>query len=174
MAAPRSTVVRQAAGGLPASSSYSPVLCAVPRTPAPTFKITRQPPLIVAPDRPTPRQSLYLSNIDDQAGLRYQIPWVLFYCSDSSKKKNEQDPVKVVKEALAKVLVHFYPLAGRLRDADNGNSRWTALAKVFFSLKRMPIFPWKTLEISIHLFLVEMTLSIMFRDRKTSQTAHYF
>ena len=120
MAAPRSTVVRQAAGGLPASSSYSPVLCAVPRTPAPTFKITRQPPLIVAPDRPTPRQSLYLSNIDDQAGLRYQIPWVLFYCSDSSKKKNEQDPVKVVKEALAKVLVHFYPLAGRLRDADNG------------------------------------------------------
>ena len=67
----------------------------------------------------TPRQSLYLSNIDDQTGTRDHIRKILFYRSDSSKKKNEEDPVKVVKEALAKVLVHFYP-AGRLRDADNG------------------------------------------------------
>nr|AJP06254.1 CHAT4 [Pinus tabuliformis] len=120
MAVLSSTTVRQAAGRLAAYSS-SGVLCALPRTP-PNFTITRQPPLFVAPDRPTPRQSLDLSNIDDQRGLRYHIPKLLFYRSDSdsSKKKNEKDPVKVVKEALAKVLVHYYPFAGRLRNADNG------------------------------------------------------
>eukprot|EP00253_Pinus_taeda_P011129 PITA_11129 len=120
MAVLRSMTVRQAAWRLAAYSS-SGVLCALPRT-APNFTITRQPPLLVAPDRPTPRQSLYLSNIDDQPGTRYHVPKLLFYRSDSdsSKKKNEEDPVKVVKEALAKVLVHYYPFAGRLRDADNG------------------------------------------------------
>ena len=118
MAVLRSTVVRQAARLAPSSSSAA-VLCAVPSTP-PTFTIIRQPPLIVAPDRPTPRRSLYLSNLDDQAGVRYQIPRVLFYRSDCSKKKNAKDPVKIIKEALAKVLVHYYPFAGRLRDADNG------------------------------------------------------
>jgi hypothetical protein len=33
--------------------------------------------------------------------------------------KDEEDPVKVVKEALPKVLVHYYPFAGRLRDLDS-------------------------------------------------------
>lgn len=115
MAVLRSTTVSQAA------YSSSGVLCALPRT-APNFTITRKPPVFVAPDRPTPRQSLYLSNLDDQRGVRYHIPRLLFYRSDSDswKKKNEEDPVKVVKEALAKVLVHYYPFAGRLRDADNG------------------------------------------------------
>lgn len=118
MAVLRSTTVRQATGRLAAYSS-SGVFCALPRT-APNFTITRQPPVFVAPDRPTPRQSLDLSNIDDQRGLRYHLPKLLFYRSDSSQKKNEEDPVKVVKEALAKVLVHYYPFAGRLRDTDNG------------------------------------------------------
>lgn len=120
MAVLRSTTLRQAAGRLAAYSS-SGAVSALPRT-APNFTITRQPPVFVAPDRPTPRQSLDLSNVDDQRGLRYHIPKLLFYRndSDSSKKKNEEDPVKVVKEALAKVLVHYYPFAGRLRDTDNG------------------------------------------------------
>ena len=108
-----------AAGRLAASFSSSAVLCAIPST-TPNFRITRKPPLFVAPNRPTPRQSLYLSNIDDQQGTRYQIPNLLFYRSDSSKKKSEEDPVKVVKEALEKLLVHYFPFAGRLRDADNG------------------------------------------------------
>jgi len=121
MAVLRSTVVRQAAARLAAfpPSSYSAVLCTAPRT-APNCTITRQPPLLVAPDRPTPRQSLYLSNIDDQPGTRYHIPKLLFYRGGSSKKKIGEDPVNVIKEALAKVLVHYYPFAGRLRDAENG------------------------------------------------------
>eukprot|EP00253_Pinus_taeda_P024962 PITA_24962 len=121
MAVVSSTTVREAAGRLAAYSS-SGVLCALPRT-APNFTISRQPPVFVAPDCPTPRQSLDLSNIDDQRGLRNHIPKLLFYRSDSSQKKNEEDPVKVVKEALAKVLVHYYPFAGRLKDADNGKLR---------------------------------------------------
>jgi len=116
MAVLRWTAVRRAAARLAPSSV--PVMSAVPRT-APNFKITRQPPQMVAPDRPTPRQSLYLSNIDDQLGLRFHNPKLLFYRRDSSRK-NDKDPVKIIKEALGKVLVHYYPFAGRFRDADDG------------------------------------------------------
>eukprot|EP01018_Ginkgo_biloba_P004926 Gb_26886 [translate_table: standard] len=83
-----------------------------------SFKVTRQPAVLVAPSLPTPNEFLCLSNIDDQAGLRFQIPIVQFYQSDSTKK--HQDPAKVIKEALEKALVHYYPFAGRLRDASNG------------------------------------------------------
>eukprot|EP01018_Ginkgo_biloba_P004954 Gb_32654 [translate_table: standard] len=83
-----------------------------------SFKVTRQPAVLVAPSLPTPKGFLCLSNIDDQAGLRFHIPIVQFYQSDSTKKN--QDPAKVIKEALAKALVYYYPFAGRLRDAPNG------------------------------------------------------
>eukprot|EP01018_Ginkgo_biloba_P004948 Gb_09067 [translate_table: standard] len=83
-----------------------------------SFKVTRQPAVLVAPSLPTPNEFLYLSNIDDQPWLRFQVPVIQFYQSDSTKK--HQNPAKVIKEALAKALVHYYPLAGRLRDAPNG------------------------------------------------------
>lgn len=117
MAILRLAAAKRAAARLASSCSG---MTADPRT-LPTFKITRHPPLMVAPDRPTPRQSLYLSNVDDQLGLRYQMPKLLFYRNrNDSCKKNVKDPVRIIKEALAKVLVHYHPFAGRLRDADNG------------------------------------------------------
>ena len=97
------------------------VLSLLPKA-APDFTLTKHPPQLLAPKYPTPHQSLYLSNIDDQLGLRCQVPLHLFYPSNN-KKNNEKDPVKVIKEALAKVLVHYYPFAGRLREADNGKLR---------------------------------------------------
>eukprot|EP00253_Pinus_taeda_P035476 PITA_35476 len=84
------------------------------------FKVTKRPPLLVTPSRPTPSHSLYLTNIDDQLGLRIHVNILLFYRSHykSSSMKNE-DPVPSIKEALAKLLVHYYPFAGRVRDADD-------------------------------------------------------
>nr|ABR16595.1 unknown [Picea sitchensis] len=82
------------------------------------FKVTRKPAVLVAPSRPTPKEFLYLSNIDDQAGLRFHIPVVQFYQFDPSKKG--EDPARVIREGLAKALVFYYPFAGRLRDAPAG------------------------------------------------------
>eukprot|EP01018_Ginkgo_biloba_P004925 Gb_26887 [translate_table: standard] len=84
-----------------------------------SFRVTRQPAVRVAPFLPTPNEFLYLSNLNDRVGLRFHIPTVQFYPCNSSKK--HQDPAQVIKEALAKLLVHYYPFAGRLRDAPNCN-----------------------------------------------------
>ena len=69
---------------------------------------------MVAPAKPTPHEFKQLSDIDDQDGLRFQIPVIQFYKYDPSMQG--RDPVRVIREALAKTLVFYYPLAGRLRE----------------------------------------------------------
>ncbi|RAL42862.1 hypothetical protein DM860_009369 [Cuscuta australis] len=72
-------------------------------------------PELVSPAGPTPNEIKYLSDIDDQEGLRFQIPVIQFYRRDETNL-NGKDPVKVIREALAKALVFYYPMAGRLRE----------------------------------------------------------
>ncbi|CAO2813027.1 unnamed protein product [Amaranthus hypochondriacus] len=74
--------------------------------------VIRGEPELVCPAQSTPRELKPLSDIDDQEGLRFQMPAIMFYRADPSLQ--EKDPVKVVKDALAKALVFFYPYAGRL------------------------------------------------------------
>lgn len=83
------------------------------------FKLTRKAAVLIPPSLPTPKDFLYLSNLDDQAGLRCYMRALLFYRSNSSKKC-DKDPARIIREGLAKVLVHYYPFAGRLRDAPAG------------------------------------------------------
>lgn len=78
------------------------------------FAVRRRTPELVSPAEPTPRGLRYLSDIDDQEGLRFQIPVLQIYRSDPSM--NGRDPAKVIREALAKTLVFYYPFAGRLRE----------------------------------------------------------
>ncbi|KAM1072512.1 hypothetical protein FF1_017766 [Malus domestica] len=70
------------------------------------------------PSGPTPaapRETLYLSNLDDVVGARVFTPTVYFFASD------DQKPVmKTRQDALASVLVPFYPFSGRLREIGNG------------------------------------------------------
>ncbi|KAK1402684.1 Benzyl alcohol O-benzoyltransferase [Heracleum sosnowskyi] len=81
------------------------------------FAVTRRLPELITPEKPTPHEYKFLSDIDDQEAFRFQIPNIQFY-----RKKNnhvdvqKMDPVKVIREALAKTLVFYYPLAGRLRE----------------------------------------------------------
>ncbi|KAL3529800.1 hypothetical protein ACH5RR_009122 [Cinchona calisaya] len=77
-----------------------------------TFKVTRQKPELVRPAKPTPRECKLLSDIDDQEGLRFQIPVIQFYHASA----NGRDPVKVIREALSQALMFYYPFAGRLRE----------------------------------------------------------
>ncbi|KAL4317468.1 hypothetical protein AHAS_Ahas15G0388100 [Arachis hypogaea] len=80
------------------------------------FKVRRNPAELVAPAGPTPHELKLLSDIDDQQGLRYQIPLVQFFAYNPSMAG--KDPVHVIREALSKELVFYYPLAGRLREEE--------------------------------------------------------
>ncbi|KNA08791.1 hypothetical protein SOVF_159380 [Spinacia oleracea] len=80
------------------------------------FNVTRGEPELVCPAKPTPREHKPLSDLDDQEANRFLMPAIMFYKADPSMQG--KDPVKVVKDALAKTLVFFYPFAGRLIQGD--------------------------------------------------------
>ncbi|KAK7345262.1 hypothetical protein VNO77_15860 [Canavalia gladiata] len=81
------------------------------------FTVRRRKPELVAPAKATPHEVKLLSDIDDQEGLRFQIPVIQFYRHDPSNAG--KDPVEVIRKALAETLVFYYPFAGRLREGPN-------------------------------------------------------
>lgn len=66
-------------------------------------------PQLVAPATETPNGLYYLSNLDQNIAVIIRT----IYCFKSGEKGNET-AVEAMKDALARVLVHYYPLAGRL------------------------------------------------------------
>ncbi|XP_048236143.1 benzyl alcohol O-benzoyltransferase-like [Ricinus communis] len=88
-----------------------------PPTSSIRFQVHRREPELIVPAKPTPYEFKPLSDIDDQEGLRFHIPVVQIYKHVPSMQG--KDPVKVIKEALAKALVFYYPFAGRLREWPN-------------------------------------------------------
>ncbi|KAL7135378.1 hypothetical protein ABFS83_11G091200 [Erythranthe nasuta] len=78
-----------------------------------TFKVTRQNPELIPPAKPTPHEFKPLSDFDNHEGLRFQVPIIQFYRKNPSVKA---DPVEVIRKAIAKALVSYYPFAGRLRE----------------------------------------------------------
>nr|UZF96947.1 alcohol acetyl transferase AT18 [Actinidia arguta] len=81
------------------------------------FTVKRKEPRLVPPSKPTPRELKQLSDIDDQEGLRFQVPVIMFYKRKLSMEG--EDPVTVIREALAEALVFYYPFAGRLIEDPN-------------------------------------------------------
>ena len=78
------------------------------------FAVRRRDPELVGPARKTPRETKRLSDIEDQVGLRWHVPFVLFYRG----RGRGGDPAAAVRRALGEALVPYYPLAGRLREVD--------------------------------------------------------
>lgn len=89
---------------LPASSSVEIPDCYHPRA-----------PVLVGPRHATPHHTLYLSNLDDQHFLRFSIKYLYAF--------RRAVPTETLVASLAEVLVHYYPLAGRLRPASGGGDR---------------------------------------------------
>jgi len=79
------------------------------------FKVSRAAPELIPPAASTPKEFKELSDIDDQESFRSQVPFFLFYRGNESRSWS-QDPAKVIREAVGKALVPYYPFAGRLRE----------------------------------------------------------
>jgi hypothetical protein len=87
------------------------------------FTVRRRPAVLVAPASPTPRELKRLSDFDDQDSLRLQIPVIHFYERMESMAmggKDDKDTAVVIRDAVARALVPYYPFAGRLREHDGG------------------------------------------------------
>ncbi|KAK2438988.1 omega-hydroxypalmitate O-feruloyl transferase [Trifolium repens] len=72
-------------------------------------------PTLVLPAEPTKKGLYYLSNLDQN--IAYPVRTI--YCYKSCSKGNE-DVTKVIKDSLSKILVQYYPMAGRLTISSEG------------------------------------------------------
>ncbi|KAG5537238.1 hypothetical protein RHGRI_024625 [Rhododendron griersonianum] len=72
-------------------------------------------PTLVPPAEETKKGLYFLSNLDQNIAVIVRT----IYCFKSEEKGNEK-AVEVIKDALSKVLVHYYPLAGRLTISPEG------------------------------------------------------
>ncbi|KAJ0735924.1 putative benzyl alcohol O-benzoyltransferase [Helianthus annuus] len=79
-----------------------------------TFTVRRHPTELIVPAKPTPRELKPLSDIDDQGGIRFNI--TQFHIYPGNPKMGYKNPASVIREALAKTLVFYYPFAGRLKE----------------------------------------------------------
>ncbi|KAK1611652.1 hypothetical protein QYE76_035325 [Lolium multiflorum] len=80
----------------------------------PAFTVRRGEPVLVSPAATTPTETKALSDLDDAEGMRFYSSGIHLYRADPSKQG--VDPAAVIREALARALVPYYPLAGRIRE----------------------------------------------------------
>nr|XP_004238294.1 omega-hydroxypalmitate O-feruloyl transferase [Solanum lycopersicum] len=72
-------------------------------------------PTFISPISPTPNHTLYLSNLDDQMFLRFSIKYLYIFTKSINLEK--------LKYSLSRVLVDYYPLAGRLLKCPQNNHK---------------------------------------------------
>ncbi|KAK1262585.1 Benzyl alcohol O-benzoyltransferase [Acorus gramineus] len=73
------------------------------------FKVRGKEAVLVGPARPTRHEFKKLSDLDDQMGLRFQIPALQFY--RYNRFMAGKDPAKVIKETLAKGISPLLPVS---------------------------------------------------------------
>ncbi|KAI3967768.1 hypothetical protein MKW92_050959 [Papaver armeniacum] len=81
------------------------------------MKINIKESTMVRPAEKTPHQNLWNSNLDLVVAPKFHTPCVYFYRPDGASDFFDST---LLKDALSKVLVPFYPVAGRLRRDENG------------------------------------------------------
>lgn len=76
--------------------------------------------MIVKPSKPTPSEILSLSTIDNDPNLNILCQTIYVYKPNLDFPNDQKDPACVIKEALSKALVYYYPLAGKITTLDDG------------------------------------------------------
>ncbi|KAJ3686591.1 hypothetical protein LUZ61_015755 [Rhynchospora tenuis] len=90
------------------------------------FEVTKISEGVVKPAEPTPNQTLRLAWVDRYPTHRGLVESIHIY-------RSATDPAKVIREALAKALVFFYPLAGHIIEPVPGDPSIECSAKgVYF------------------------------------------
>ena len=79
------------------------------------LKVKQGEPTLVSPAEETDKGLYFLSNLDQNIAVIVRT----IYCFKSDEKDNS-NAGEVIKNALEKVLVHYYPLAGRLTISAEG------------------------------------------------------
>ncbi|XXG63381.1 hypothetical protein AAC387_Pa05g1588 [Persea americana] len=74
------------------------------------LRVNKLEPILVRPDGETPDGSYFISTLDQSLAVVAET----VYCYKGDEKKPSDDGYRVIRIALAKVLVHYYPLAGSL------------------------------------------------------------
>jgi omega-hydroxypalmitate O-feruloyl transferase len=80
------------------------------------LEVTVKEPTLVFPAEPTPKHVYFLTNLDQNIAVSMRT---VYFFNAQEDKKND-DPAAVIKGALSKLLVRFYPMAGRLGVSDDG------------------------------------------------------
>lgn len=93
-----------------------------------SFFLQKEDVVLVKPAKPTPSDTLPLSTIDNDLNLELYRQTIYVYHQRSTKDCVPLDPSLVLKESLSKVLVHYYPLAGKLNRQTNGRLQITCNA----------------------------------------------
>ncbi|KDP45766.1 hypothetical protein JCGZ_17373 [Jatropha curcas] len=124
---------------IPFSLEKKEVVLVKPDKPTPfeiPFSLEKKEVVLVKPDKPTPFEVLSFSTIDNDQNIEILCQSIYVYKAkpsfvsngnlnghDLASKFNFQgnsDPASVIKEAISKVLVHYHPLAGKLKRGSNG------------------------------------------------------
>ncbi|KAJ6842152.1 acyl transferase 4-like [Iris pallida] len=71
------------------------------------FSVAKMAPVLVAPAEKTPSGNVSLSSLDLLPAMRCLVPLIQAF-------RHGKDPAEVIKDALAKALVRYHPVAGRI------------------------------------------------------------
>ncbi|KAH9329394.1 hypothetical protein KI387_001502 [Taxus chinensis] len=80
------------------------------------LSVRRKEPTLVPPAEITENHVYFLSNLDQNIAVTVQT----VYFFDVREEEKGRRPGEVIREALSKVLVHYYPLAGRVGISPEG------------------------------------------------------
>lgn len=80
------------------------------------FIVTKSEPVLVVPIAKTFNGLYFLSTVDQT--LPVLTPYL--FCFEADEMKRNKNSCEIIKQALANVLVHFYPLAGSFTLGSDG------------------------------------------------------